>query len=128
MKKRFLFTTLLLAYVFIFAACYTPSPLYGTWTDNDGNKITFRDDSTFNATIRNTDSTLTTYEGTWSAIDNVLVLVIKGDTDSYSRNTEWDLQGARLSLTWTANGTTKILTLWHTSRSQDFYEKAFYTF
>ena len=52
MKKRFLFTTLLLAYVFIFAACYTPSPLYGTWTDNDGNKI--------NATIRNTDSTLTT--------------------------------------------------------------------
>ena len=36
----------------LFSACYEPSPLYGTWSDNDGNSITFIVDGTFNAKIK----------------------------------------------------------------------------
>ena len=117
MKKRIFFTVILVTLLSIFfTGCYTPSPLYGTWSDNDGNKIQFMDDGTFTASITNSDESITAYSGTWATVDNVLIFTISGDT-AYSRNTEWDLQGARLNLTWTANGTTKILVLWHISRT-----------
>lgn len=99
----------------LFCSCYTPNPLYGTWTDNDGNKIQFIDDGSFSATIKDSDNQLVSYSGEWSVIDNVLIFTIKGDTQ-YTRNTEWDIRGAMLYLTWTANNNTKMLTLYHTSR------------
>lgn len=117
MKNKFLLLiSTFILFSTLFISCYTPSPLYGTWTDNDGNKIQFMDDGTFTANISNTDESITNYTGTWTTVDNVLIFSIAGDT-TYSRNTEWDLQGARLNLTWTANGSTKILVLWHTSRT-----------
>lgn len=100
----------------LLASCYAPSPLYGTWTDNDGNKIQFMDDGSFTATIMDTSNTPVTYEGDWIAIDNVLIFNIKGEMGSYSRDTEWDLRGAILSIRWTANNNTRILTLYHTAR------------
>ena len=99
----------------LLVSCYTPNPLYGTWTDNDGNKIQFIDDGSFTATIKDSDNQLVSYSGEWTVIDNVLIFSIKGDTQ-YTRNTEWDIRGAMLYLTWTANNTTKMLTLYHTSR------------
>ena len=119
MKKRFkLFVISALAavvFMTVLASCYTPSPLYGTWTDNDGNKIQFIDDGTFSATIKDSDDNLISYSGDWSVVDNVLIFNIKGDS-TYTRNTEWDLRGAMLYLTWTANNSTKMLVLYHTSR------------
>ena len=99
----------------LFFSCYTPSPLYGTWTDNDGNKINFMDDGNFTAAIKDTDNNMLHYEGTWATVDNVLIFNIQAD-NAYARNTEWDLRGAMLYLTWTANGNTKMLTLYHTAR------------
>ena len=119
MKKNiFNFGTVFMSVVFLcilFSSCYTPNPLYGTWADNDGNKIQFIDDGTFTATIKNSDNQLVSYSGDWSTVDNVLIFNIKGDS-SYSRNTEWDMRGAMLFLTWTANNNTKVLTLYHTAR------------
>jgi len=97
------------------SSCYLPSPLYGTWSDNDGNKIQFIDDGSFSATIKDSDNKLISYSGEWTVVDNVLIFSIKGDS-TYTRNTEWDIRGAMLYLTWTANNTTKMLTLYHTAR------------
>ena len=116
MKNRItLFAGLAFLFAMLFCSCYTPNPLYGTWTDNDGNKIQFIDDGSFTATIKDSDNQLVSYSGEWTVIDNVLIFSIKGDTQ-YTRNTEWDIRGAMLYLTWTANNTTKMLTLYHTSR------------
>ena len=118
MKKifKFLITMIFCAALCgVLASCYTPNPLYGTWTDNDGNKIQFIDDGSFSATIKDSDNKLVSYSGDWSIVDNVIVFSIKGDS-SYTRNTEWDIRGAMLYLTWTANNNTKMLTLYHTAR------------
>ena len=112
--KLFTLTGLLLTLTLI-TSCYTPNPLYGTWTDNDGNKIQFMDDGTFTASVKDSSNISLSYEGEWTTVDNVLIFSIKGDS-SYSRNTEWDIRGAMLYLTWTANNTTKVLTLYHTAR------------
>ncbi len=118
MKKNFKFLITMIfcaALCGVLASCYTPNPLYGTWTDNDGNKIQFIDDGSFSATIKDSDNKLVSYSGDWSIVDNVIVFSIKGDS-SYTRNTEWDIRGALLYLTWTANNNTKMLTLYHTAR------------
>ena len=116
MKNRLiLITGFALLMSVLFCSCYTPNPLYGTWTDNDGNKIQFIDDGTFSATIKDSANQLISYSGEWAVVDNVLIFTIKGDS-SYSRNTEWDIRGSMLYLTWTANNNTKMLTLYHTSR------------
>ncbi len=116
-KKTISAVLMSLAFVItmVFASCYLPSPLYGTWADNDGNKIQFVDDGTFSAAIKDTDNKIIHYEGNWSTVDNVLIFHIQGDT-SYTRNTDWYIRGAMLYLTWTANGNTKMLTLYHISR------------
>ena len=68
--KRFIkiFTTTIFVTMLttMLAACYTPNPLYGTWSDNDGNKIQFIDDGTFTATIKDSDNQLVSYSGDWS--------------------------------------------------------------
>ena len=116
MKNRFILAAgFALLMAIIVCSCYTPNPLYGTWSDNDGNKIQFIDDGTFSATIKDSDNKIIPYSGEWTVIDNVLIFTIKGDSQ-YTRNTEWDIRGAMLYLTWTANNNTKMLVLYHTAR------------
>ena len=116
MKNRFfLVAVFAILMAIIFCSCYTPNPLYGTWSDNDGNKIQFIDDGSFSATIKDSDNKIISYSGEWTVIDNVLIFTIKGDSQ-YTRNTEWDIRGAMLYLTWTANNNTKMLVLYHTAR------------
>ena len=115
MHNRFKIFIAVLFFV-LFSSCYTPNPLYGTWADNDGNKIQFIDDGTFSAIIKDSDDNLISYSGDWTTVDNVLIFSIKGEDSAYTRNTEWDLRGAKLYLTWTSNNSTKMLTLYHTAR------------
>jgi len=116
--KKFFILVLPIFVLFGFISCYTPSPLYGSWADNDGNKITFVSDGTFVAKIvKSSDESQKnesiTYQGSYVVIDNVIVFA----TDSgITVNTEWDIRGAMMYLTWTAEGITKNLALYHTSK------------
>src|SRR5574344_638251 len=95
------------------AACYTPSPLYGTWADNRGSKITFTADGNYNATVIDTAGASTAYAGTWNVIDNVLVFTKNSGS---TIDTEWDIRGAMLYLDWTDDeGASQSLTLYHIS-------------
>lgn len=117
MKIKNKITALLIAFTaLILASCYTPSPLYGSWSDNDGNKIQFMSDGTFSATITDSETGIVqSFEGTYEVIDNVIIFNVTGDAE-FTRTTEWDMRGAILYLTWTTKGTTKNLVLYHTSR------------
>lgn len=128
MKKSLLTITSIfgLFFALIFTGCYEPSPLYGSWADNDGNKISFVSDGTFVAMIKDSTDKNVTYTGEYTVIDNVLVFSYSSSKESesgtYSSNTEWDIRGSMLYLYWTysdsaLNATvTKKLTLYHTSR------------
>ena len=72
---------------FVFVACYVPSPLYGTWADNNGNKITFISDGTFAAQIKDGAGTRKSFSGDYSTVDNVLTLSYQWEGVSYSMNT-----------------------------------------
>lgn len=114
MKKNFCILSLFVS-LFIFISCYTPSPLYGTWADNAGNKISFMQDGTFTAKIVDSEGKGNVVSGNYNVIDNVIVFNVSGDT-VYSRNTEWDIRGAMLYLTWTSDNEPINLTLYHISR------------
>jgi hypothetical protein len=74
-------------------ACKEPSPLYGTWADNQGNSFSFFDDDTFNSKVVSVN-----YEGTYSLLLNTLTL---NCTDAGLRIvTEWDIRGNILYLDW----------------------------
>lgn len=108
-KKAFLTLALFLGLSFIAVSCYEPSPLYGTWEDNVGNKISFVSDGTYVANIYNTTTGATTsYEGDYTVMDNVLIF----GTSSGSVKTEWDVRGNILYCTWGKNQ----LTLFHTQK------------
>lgn len=111
--KKIAFLTFILTTI-VFSSCYVPSPLYGKWADNNGDSITFISDGTFVAKILSNDGTKN-YEGEYSVIDNVLIF---SESDGTSINTEWDIRGSMLFLTWTfgSENTTKNLTLYHVSR------------
>lgn len=115
---------LLPLFALLFISCYEPSPLYGTWADNDGNKISFVSDGTFNAYVLDSAGDKVNYEGNWSVIDNVLVFSFTSSKveGSFNTNSEWDIRGSMLYLRWTyadkvlSENTTKQLTLYHTSK------------
>ncbi|WP_147613434.1 hypothetical protein [Treponema pectinovorum] len=111
MKKAIL---ICLPLVLIFLSCYVPSPLYGTWADNNGNKISFTDDRTFVAIIKDPNTEIKkTYEGDYVVIDNTLSFkTSSGDVV----NSEWDIRGAMLYITWTRNDVTYNLSLYHVSK------------
>ena len=116
-------TAALLALAMLLASCYEPSPLYGTWADNSGNSITFIADGTFVAKVANSTGTTVNYEGNFSVIDNVLIFSYKqvatdgnGTSSTFTMNTEWDIRGSMLYLSWTAGGETTKLSLYHTAR------------
>ena len=100
--------------VLLFAGCYVPSPLYGTWADNNGNKISFVSDGTFVATITDLNTKeKTVTQGDYTVIDNVICF---STTDGISINTEWDIRGSMLYITWTKGGITNVMTLYHISK------------
>ncbi|MBD5447052.1 MAG: hypothetical protein HDR32_04770 [Treponema sp.] len=99
----------------LLASCYEPSPLYGKWTDNNGNSISFISDGTFVAKINDKTDTLITYQGDYSVIENVLVFNISSPSAS-TIDTEWDIRGSLLFCTWTQGGVTRTLTLYHVSK------------
>ena len=104
-------------------SCFTPSPLYGTWSDNFGNKITFSDDNTYTAIIAtgrivDEDGNVLkieteTFSGSFSVAENVLSF----STDYGTIVTEWDIRGSILYLDWTMpqgySKTIKNLQLYH---------------
>lgn len=97
--------------LFSMQSCYTPDPLYGKWADNQGNSINFVSDGTYNADI-NIQGTKVSYSGDWTVIENVLIFSF---SDGGSINTEWDINGSMLKLTWTPKdgSDTVTLTLYH---------------
>ncbi len=125
-KKFFLpVTVMFVCFVsFLLSSCYEPSPLYGKWADDYGNYITFTSDGTFVAKIYiepQDEKSETNYQGDYSVIDNVLVFTVSekdGETVSETVNTEWDIRGSMLYLTWTnaSNSKTLNLTLYHVSK------------
>ena len=102
----------------LFLSCYEPSPLYGTWSDNDGNKISFISGGSFIAKIKSdSDGTTITYEGDFTVIDNVISFSYTNSSGkSVVMDSEWDIRGAMLYLYYTMDGTTKLLTLYQVSK------------
>jgi len=115
MKKNIVILSLF-AIIGLFVSCYAPSPLYGTWSDNAGNKISFMQDRTFSGKIINNGGKADTIQGNYTVIDNVIIFNVVGEETSYTRNTEWDIRGAMLYITWTTDNTPVNLTLYHTAR------------
>ena len=126
MKKLGITAAFTLLLSLIFTSCYEPSPLYGTWADNDGNKITFINDGTFNAYVLDSAGEKVNYSGDYSVIDNVLVFNYTSPKydGSFSTNTEWDIRGSMLYLSWTYTDSTLgvkqtvNLTLYHISKQE----------
>lgn len=115
MKKqnliKLLITIVTFSLVLTLSSCYTPSPLYGKWADNQGNSINFVSDGTYNSVILY-NGTPTSFNGDWTVIENVLIFSF---SEGGSMNTEWDIRGSMLYLTWTnQDGDTVKLTLYHT--------------
>ena len=78
------------------AGCYAPSPLYGTWADNMGNKITFTSDGSFNATI-SSSGVKEQSMGSYTVLKNILTFTRDTGTTT---STEWDIRGNILYLNW----------------------------
>ena len=96
------------------SSCYTPSPLYGTWSDNTGDKITFISDGSFTSTITNSAGKSTLYSGSWTVLDNVLIFT---KSSGSTVDTEWDIRGSMLYLDWVDDyNETQALTLYHVSK------------
>lgn len=125
-RKIFLSLYVIFAFIsaFAFVSCYEPSPLYGKWADDYGNYVTFTSDGTFVAKIYTEpqdEKSEINYQGEYSVIDNVLVFTVSekdGEPVSETINTEWDIRGSMLYLTWTnaSNSKTLNLTLYHVSK------------
>lgn len=125
-KKIFWAITVICAFFasFLLSSCYEPSPLYGKWADDYGNYVTFTSDGTFVAKIYTEpqdEKSEINYQGEYSVIDNVLVFNVSekdGEAVSETINTEWDIRGSMLYLTWTnaSNNKTLNLTLYHVSK------------
>lgn len=116
MKKSFLALFASLLICTLFSSCYTPSPLYGKWTDNENQSINFINDGTFVASIiDDTTHNKITYQGEYTVMDNVLVFNVK-DPITSDIVTEWDIRGSMLYITWTTSNYTKSLTLYHSAK------------
>lgn len=107
MVFRMFFSLCALCVCGVFFSCFTPSPLFGTWSDNLGNKITFAEDYTFVASITDviiydSDSEEPIFEpemysGTFNVAENVISL----STEYGTIVSEWDIRGSILYLDWT---------------------------
>ena len=92
--------------------CYAPSPLYGTWADNMGNKISFTSDGSFNATI-SYNGIKQQSMGSYAVLKNILTFTRDTGTTT---STEWDIRGNIFYLTWVdSDGIQKQLQLYKIS-------------
>ncbi len=109
MKKNLFFIIIYTFILCFFDSCYEPSPLYGSWADNNGSKISFSSDGTFTASIVDIElHTSTTYSGEYQVLMNTLVF----KTDTSTRVTEWDIRGNMLYFTWTQETEQFAMTLY----------------
>lgn len=93
--------------------CAAPSPLYGTWSDNQGNKISFVDELSYTATVVDSSGTSVSYSGSYSVLLNTLVF---NKNSGGTVVTEWDIRGNIMYLNWVdADNETKALSLYKTS-------------
>jgi len=112
-KKFFSLALGMICLLWTAIACVEPSPLYGTWSDNRGNRLSFYDDNTFSAKIYS-NGIDKDYEGNYSILLNSMTLVCTSETLTIV--TEWDLRGNILYLDWPqADGSTSFLTLYKIS-------------
>ncbi|MDR1278976.1 MAG: hypothetical protein LBK02_09500 [Treponema sp.] len=93
----------------LITACAEPAPLYGTWADNRGDRISFFGDGSFNAAIKNKDHEDLYFDGTYTVLQNALTLL--NSSDSRRIVTEWDIRGNLLYLNWPVEEGTLSLTL-----------------
>lgn len=101
-----------LLFLLFLYGCAAPSPLYGTWSDNRGNKITFVADNTYTAQIVDSEGSATMYTGSYNVQINALSFV----TEISTVVSEWDIRGNMLYITWvTAEGDVINLTLYKTA-------------
>ena len=91
------------------SSCYEPSPLYGTWADYTGDSITFMVDKTYNSLVT-INGVNQSQSGSYDVLMNILVFT-DAETSSVME-TEWDIRGNILYLTWTVGSTNKQLTLY----------------
>lgn len=119
---RIFFSLCTIFFALVLFSCFTPSPLYGTWSDNLGNKISFSNDMSYTAiiaverTVIDDDYNVPvteTFSGSFSVAENVLSF----STDYGTIVTEWDIRGSILYLDWTMpqgySETIKNLQLYH---------------
>ncbi|MBO4546060.1 MAG: hypothetical protein J5700_00635 [Treponema sp.] len=108
--KKFYFLLTATLFIALISACYQPSPLYGTWSDNQGNKIILSSDNTYTAIIVDTNGNTTNYSGGYTVLENV----ISFSRNDGNMNTEWDIRGGILYLKWLDSSGQEInLTLYH---------------
>ena len=103
LQRTCVITTALLitlaAAALLFASCVEPSPFYGTWADNMGNRFTFVADNTFSAQVKSSGVTIN-YEGNYTVLMNVLTLDCTNVTLRVV--TEWDIRGNIMYIKWTS--------------------------
>ncbi len=110
---RTLLCLVALGAVSVLASCYEPSPLYGTFSDNQGNSISLMDDGTYSAKIVDSTGVKKNYEGTYTVLENIITF---STSSGGSINSEWDIRGNMLYITWTDDtGATLNLTLYKTA-------------
>lgn len=99
---------------FCLASCYAPSPLYGNWSDNLGNKIMFLDDGSFSVTIY-AGGEAEEYSGSYSVVENVISFnCTLPNGEAMNTVTEWDIRGFILYVDWTTSDKeVQRLTLYH---------------
>jgi hypothetical protein len=106
--KFCVFSTIIL----LLASCTEPSPLYGTWADNRGDKLSFFDDDTFNASFLYS-GVQRNYDGNYSVLLNSLTFNCSNGNRIVS---EWDIRGNMLYLNWTyEDSTVSTMTLYKIS-------------
>lgn len=112
-KKQILKITLALTLcIGLFNSCYVPNPMYGKWADNSGNTITFNPDLSYSATI-SVNGISKTYGGDYAVIENVLSFTREDGV----MNTEWDIRGSIMYITWTdTNGQSTNISLYHIAK------------
>jgi len=112
-KKKYLIIAVLMAALLSLSSCYAPSPLYGTWMDNNGTTLKLMNTMDYSMKYVNSQGLKADEQGTWAVQDNV----INFTTSSGVVVSEWDLRGAILYLTWKDNtGTTINMQLYHTAK------------
>ncbi|MDR1747529.1 MAG: hypothetical protein LBR47_00540 [Spirochaetaceae bacterium] len=115
--NRFLFLIILaasiLAATVLWCSCIEPSPLYGSWADNRGDKLSLFSDNTFSASMMDPVEGKLTYDGEYTVLLNSLVLSCSTGKQIVS---EWDIRGNMLYLNWTSEeGVLIPLTLYKTA-------------